>query len=644
VVREPNGNVLLADSIDLKNKFRDGFAVHVKALLNNDGTITADYVRRIDGHISVFEHATYSACKTCRTRSGHPVWEIDADQTTHDAKTHNLYHVNPSFKINGATVLKLPYLAMADPSVTRRSGFLFPDVKASSDFGVGLVTPYFWAISPSTDLTFRPVWTTSQGPIADVEWRQALENGQYNIRAIGVHQFTHLDPPENGDWRGAIDTHGKFTAGEDWTYGWDGTFATDQTFLDKYGYDGRRYAVNDLYATRISDQNYVSAQLLNFQSLNTAIDPDTMPYAMPFITGESIMRDTPIGGQFDFSWNAYSVHRAVAYTVPLTDINLGTDQTRATAQLNWHNQFYSDVGTVITPFVNMRSDVLTADNVPDTTSPTGYTSDTFTRVLPQVGLDARFPFIANLPFGQSIISPVFQIVSSANEGDTSAFGNEDSITLNYDHTSLFLADRFTGLDRYEGGTHADVGVTYSLIGRNGGFIRASAGQSIHLAGQDSFTDGSGLADNESDLVAAVVLQPFDWFSLSYEARLKDDFSDFNRQEAVASLSFDRFSANLSYLDFAPEPDYGLPYEQHWISFDGKIGISNGWSAFAGMTYDYTTSILTRRVAGVEYDCQCMNFKMYYLGTEDSVTHETDDSVMMSVEFATLGSTGASVGF
>ena len=643
VLREPNGNVLIADSLDLKNKFKEGFARHVKALLTNNVTITADFVRRVDGNITIFEKATYTACKGCKTRSGHPLWEIDTDQTTHDAKTHNLYHVHPRFKLNGATIVALPYLTMPDPTVTRRSGFLSPDIKTGADYGAGLVTPYFWALTPSTDLTFRPVWTTYQGPIADVEWRQAMENGNYSVRGMGLHQFHDLPAPENGQWRGAVESTGRFSAGQDWTYGWDGTFATDRTFLNSYGYDSRAIATNDVYATGLWDQTYISAQALNFGSLSTSINPDTLPNAMPFVTGEIVNRETPIGGQFDFSWNAYSLHRTTTAT-PFTTVNQGTDQTRATTQMNWHREIYSDAGTVVTPFANMRSDILITQNVPDVSSSTGFTSTTMTRVLPEVGVDARYPFVAQLPFGQSIISPVFQLVASSNEGATNAFGNEDSITLNYDHSSLFLANRFSGLDRYEGGTHADVGLTYSLIGNNGGFIRASAGQSFHIAGQNSFVNGSGLADNESDLVAAIVFQPWNELSVSYETRVKDDFSAINRQEAVASLSFDRVSANLSYLDFAAEPAYGLNTRQHWVSGDAKLALSGGWSVFAGMTYDFMADVMTQKTLGIEFDCQCMNFKLAYTGTEDSVSHAVENKVMMSVEFATLGKTGLAANF
>jgi LPS-assembly protein len=209
---------------------------------------------------------------------------------------------------------------------------------------------------------------------------------------------------------------------------------------------------------------------------------------------------------------------------------------------------------------------------------------------------------------------------------------------------LFLADRFTGLDRYEGGTHADVGVTYALIGNNGGFIRASAGESFHIAGQNSYVAGSGLSTNKSDLVAAITVQPWDNFGLSYEVRVKNDLSGLDRQEATASLSFDDFSTNISYLDFAAEPAYGRLNPEHWVATDAKVKLNNGWNVYGGLTYDFVTSVLVKKTIGLEFDCECMNFKIAYTGTQDSVTFAKEDKVMLSIQFATIGKTGLTAKF
>lgn len=639
VVREPNGNILKADTLNLTNKFKAGFAKHVEALLTNDVTITAEYARRYVSGITVYEHATYTACTDCQTRNGRPLWQVVADRATHDNNTHDISYVNPKLQVNGVTIIAAPYFTYPDPSVKRRSGWLIPDVKVGSAYGFGVSPAYFWAIAPDYDLTFRPLLTTKQGPVADLEWRQATETGQYNIRAIGVHQFTRLPAPDDQEWRGAVTSEGKFALSEDWNWGWHATFASDRTFLDHYGYDFREIANNDVYAVGLWDQNYVSAQVLNFQSLSTYVKQGDMPTAMPYASGEHIFRDLDVGGDLTLNWSAYSLHRADTST-PFTTVNHGTDQTRGVVDLGWKTQVISDNGIVVSPFAKLRNELFITDNVPGAAS----AQETTGLILPSAGVDVRMPFISSAEYGQSIVTPVFQFISAADQGKVNNWGNEDAITLNFDHTSLFLTDRFTGLDRYEGGTRANVGVTYAYYDAGGGFVRASAGESLHIAGQNSFVAGSGLSGENSDLVANVVFEPWTDVSLSYEARMLNDFSALERQEALASLTFDRFSANLGYLNIKAEPNYGRTHDENWVQGDFKFGLDNGWDVFGGLTYDIAYSQLTRKTLGLEFDCECMNFKVAYTGTSDPYLGTSEDKVMMSVEFATLAKAGVSLSF
>jgi LPS-assembly protein len=642
-LREPNGNILQAETMAMRDAFKNGFATHVRALLTNDVLIAADYAKRDDGNTTVYTKFVYTACTTCVTRHGNPVWELDADTTYHDEKNHILYHVKPRLKVDGVTIAALPYLEMPDPTVTRRSGFLAPEFRITPMMGFGLATPYFWAISPSADLTLRPIWSTRQIAVADLEYRQALENGAYNFNAYGVRQISKDAPPDDQDWRGAIDTHGKFDVAPGWTAGWNGTFASDNMFLNHYGFDYRRIAQNNIYATGLNDQTYISAQLLNWQSLDTSINQDDLPYAMPFITGEHISRNALLGGDLKYEWNAYSLTRPVNSS-PFTEVNHGTAQTRATSQVTWQDEWISSGGVVASPFATLRGDAYIADNLPDPSLPTQKNVALTGDVLPAAGLDVRMPMVANYRSGQSVISPVAQIIVAANEPDPSNLGNEDSISLNFDHTNLFLADKFNGFDRYDGGTKANLGVTYAFYGSGGNYLRASAGESVHIAGENSFTTGSGLDGPISDLVSAVQVQPWDHLMLSYELRTAEDFSSVHQQEILASLDFDSFTADVDYLSIPAEPAYGRLSAENWVGGNVRYKLNDGWSVYGGLTYDLVSNQIAKRSLGVEFDCECMNFKLEYSGTVDTVTNVQDDRLSLSVAFRTLGKTTGSYQF
>ena len=89
--------------------------------------------------------------------------------------------------------------------------------------------------------------------------------------------------------------------------------------------------------------------------------------------------------------------------------------------------------------------------------------------------------------------------------------NEDAQSFVFDATTLFERDKFSGYDRLEGGTRANVGLRYSGAYDNGWSTNALFGQSYQLDGQNSFAApdlvnvgaDSGLETETSDYVGLV---------------------------------------------------------------------------------------------------------------------------------------------
>ena len=638
-LREPNGNILQADTVDLHNKFKEGFARHVRALLSNDVTIRSDYVMRTADGITVFERASYTACKDCATRSGAPLWEITTERTVHDGNTKTLYHTNPTFRFAGVPLAWLPYAEQPDPTVKRRTGFLLPEFKSGRVYGVGVVTPYFWELGPSADLTFSPVWTTRQGPVADVEYRQALQSGEYNIRGYGVYQLKKDDPPGDARLRGAVASKGDFKLNDNWDWGWDGTYAGDKTFLDHYDFDKRTIANNEAYIVGMADRNYFSAQALHYRSLSLEEDQGTLPTALPYINSEYTFNNAVLGGELGLDWSAYSIARDDAQT-PFSNIHQGTDQTRAVANLHWQNQMITDLGQVVTPFARLRSDLYISENVFPSTE-----KEVTSRLLPSVGVDMRWPFIASFDTGQSIVTPVFQAIASTDEADREKIGNEDAISVNFDSSNLFLQDRFTGLDRYEGGSRSNVGLLYTYLGENGGFAKVSIGESFHIGGKNSFDLGSGLDGTKSDLVGAVTVQPWENLGVSYQARVEEDFSQINVQEAFANYSFNRLSGSLGYIYYDSALDATSLDAMERFQADGSYRFSEAWSLFGGFSYDLINDQFRSKKAGLAFDCDCMAASLTYTETNPvDPLASTDHTLKVSVELRTIGKTSLSAGF
>jgi LPS-assembly protein len=638
---EPGGNILEAERAQLMNNFKDGFAEHLRLLLTNDATITADYAVRQDGYLTVYDNVIYTACKECTLSDGHPLWQLKSRKVTHNEREGVIYHEDATFEFGGHDIVTLPYFSHADPTVKRRTGFLTPKFSYTSTYGVGVEVPYFWNLAPNYDITFRPVITSEQGLLAKAEWRHRLVNGAYNVDVAGIYQLDKGQPqPGDTRWRGAARTEGQFALNQYWNWGWDGTAVSDKTFLHKYRIDSRSEALNQVYVTGLRDRNYFSAQAINFQPLDTDEEEDFFPTAVPYVQHSYTFDQPVLGGEFGYDWNFYSLHRKDSVfgfdpDVGLPGTNLGTDQTRGVANLNWQRQIINDMGQVVTPFANVRNDLYITNNLPDDN---GFTEDskTRTRFQPTGGVDARWPFLADTEGGQHILTPVAQVIASTDEEDEDEISNEDAITVNFDAASLFLHDRFTGLDRYEGGTRVNAGLLYTFLSQNGGFLRASFGESFHVAGENSFAENSGLDGTSSDLVAAVAWQPWDSVRLSYQARFEEDLSDVNVQEAALSLNFDRISGSISYasLDADPLIDRPEDEEQVW----GSVGwnFSGGWSLYAGARYDIEESKLLRDTVGIGYNCDCFNFRFFYEEDRADEDEKVDRSFLFSIDLKSLG--------
>jgi LPS-assembly protein len=634
-----------ADRAEMRNRFQDGFAEHLRLLLTNNATMVADYAVRRDGYITVYDRVIYNRCATCILTDGSPLWQLRSREVTHNEQDHTIYHKDATFEFGGMDIVTLRNFSHPDPTVKRKTGFLPPTFGYGKTYGASVQVPYFINLAPNYDLTLLPSLTSKQGLLAAGTWRHRLASGQYYVEGAGLYQLDDNQPPP-GDrrWRGAARSEGEFAINGDWNWGWDGTVVSDVEFMRRYDIDERDEIVNKLYLTGISDRNYVSAQALHFQGLLATDDQSELPVALPYVRYD-YMFDQPIfGGEVGFKSSVYSLTRDEA-VIAFPSVDLGTDQQRGSLELNWQRQMYTDMGQVITPFATLRGDLYYAKNIPDPNIPGLYIDgETTGRMMPKAGVDMRWPFIATNDLGQHILTPVAQLISTNDEIDEDQIGKEDSITLNFDDTSLFLHDRNTGIDQYEAGTRANMGLLYTFLAPEGGFARVSVGESFHIAGENSFLPGSGLEDVRSDLVGAITWQPWEMLGFSYQIRTAEDLSDVNVQQAGVSLTFDRISGSIHYVDVDAEPYYGRPEPEQQVWATAAWNFVPGWTLYGGARYDIEGSQMIKDMVGIGYDCDCFNFKLLYKEDYTNGGQPGDDigrSIIFTVDLKSLTGQGES---
>ena len=264
---DPTGATVTSSFVDVTDDFRDGFVKSLRVDTPQRAHFTAESAERSGGEVTTFVNGAYTACEPCKDHPEKPpLWNVKAAKIVVNQKEHMVYFTDARIEFFGLPVAWLPYFAMADPSVSRKTGFLAPQIGYSAKLGAYASLPYYWAMAPNYDLTFTPSVYSRQGFLGEAEWRHRLEHGQYTVTAAGIKQANKeaFDPASASyrDWRGGIRTTGQFYLNQDWTLGWDGTLTSDRTFTRDYAVlnNDTSETISTIHLTGLHDRNFAEAR------------------------------------------------------------------------------------------------------------------------------------------------------------------------------------------------------------------------------------------------------------------------------------------------------------------------------------------------------------------------------------------------
>lgn len=720
---EADGAVATASFFELTDDFRSGFidSLQVEQDISDDGfgrpgtgRFSARRAERIEGEQTIFHRGTYTACDTCEENPGRPpFWQVRAARVIHDKETKTIYYENAALEFLGVPVAYMPYFWSPDPTVKRKTGFLTPTISLNQSLGPGVTIPFFWETGPNHDITFRPQLLSRQGVLADVEWRHRLLTGSYGIRATGIFQQDQdqfrAPPSGPGDrnFRGSVQTTGRFEINRRWHWGWNITGVTDKWYLDNYNINAatltshyNREAVSQVYLTGRGERSFFDMRGYYFKALATRDFQQHQPVVHPVLDYNKRIDAPPaIGGELALDVNFVSLSRETSQfraadprdpdargrfggifdTCAPGAFNrdqcllpgVAGSYARLTSQVSWRRQIIDGIGQSWTPFAYLRADGIwssprTAGLQNAETANLMGSSDRFHgRMTPGVGLEYRMPMIARAGnFGIQSLEPIAQIVARPNESRIGRLPNEDAQSLVFDDSNLFSWDRFSGYDRVEGGVRGTYALRYGLTGRDGFRAEAKLGQSVQLAGRNSFRPGdlvntgrdSGLESRFSDYVGRVSLSPNEIFSIDARGRFDRSNFDMKRLEAGARVNFDRFQGAVTYARFAPQPELGYPDRREGLRLSSRVELSPHWFATGSVMFDLSRYLDDRRrgdpestrfsVAsmslGLGYADECTSFTVTYTARPQDGSLGTRDqnrTLMVQLELRSLGGVG-----
>jgi len=307
----------------------------------------------------------------------------------------------------------------------------------------------------------------------------------------------------------------------------------------------------------------------------------------------------------------------------------GTDSNRMIVEANWRRQMIDGIGQVFTPFGRLRGDVYGV-NAPSVTDLSG--SEDLVTSAPKDGttwrgnavggLEYRYPFIATTGAVTHTLEPIGQIIARPDSvGDQQDIPNEDALSLVFDDTILFDIDKFSGYDRIETGTRANVGVRYTAQLPTGAYAQLVAGQSYQIAGQNQFNTDfyrtSGLATSDSDYIGGVSLQATRGLNFTAQSRFNHSTFDIERTDLGTSMSYGPVQASLNYAKIPADIPTAAPstivsnLDQEELLAGGALAITSDWWLVGNLRYDLQADQMLQDDLGLRYQEDCFSVDVIY---------------------------------
>lgn len=653
---DPAGTRYTAESIEVTGGMKQAFIQSLTLTTTDGARITAGDVHYSSALETVLSQATYTPCGECIDARGNRIgWKVKAAKLIQNAETRTIYFEQPSLEVLGVPVAWLPWLSLPDPSAKQSNGFLLPSVNYKQVYGGRITAPYFINIGDDTQILLAPSLMSRQGFLMAAEWKQQFDYGSFTVKASGIYQldpgaFTELG---NRDWRGAIQSSGRFEPIADWTVGWSYSAFTDAAYFDDYDFSTADWVTNEVYATHLSSDFYADVRLQEFLKLGqfdgtmagAKLEQAQQAATLPNARGNGYF-DLGDWGQVRANGNLLGVYRAENSSALFAGVPyvFGYEgaKTHASGELSWQNQIIAPGGVVVTPYLGLRADVTNYDSgslgnpVVGDPEPT----DQFLfAATPIAAVDFRWPLFAANGLDTHLLEPIAQLVYRGSDTSMVGITNDNAHSFVLDDTNIFSYDRFTGTDRQETGLRANVGARYLANFSGGRWLEIVAGQSFHLAGVNAFgVDdpvntgvGSGLEDDASYVVLGARGSPYAGLTLGAKLQVDPDGPRVARAGVGGNYAFGPYTVGSDYVYLPADAATGVPVDQHEVTVRGSTPLPlDYWRAIGSVSWDVAASEWLEARGELVYDDGF--FLAGGFAQANGATHETPDSVTFGVQF------------
>ncbi|WP_202301250.1 LPS assembly protein LptD [Dryocola clanedunensis] len=425
-------------------------------MVDRQGRGTADLMKqRENNRYTILDNGTFTSCLP-----GSNTWSVVGTTVIQDREEEVAEIWNARFKIGPVPVFYSPYLQLPIGD-KRRSGFLLPDGKYSSNNGLEFTLPYYWNIAPNFDATITPHYMEKRGTMWQNEFRYLTKAG------AGLMEFDYLTSddeyknesgvnPDDDSRRWLFYWQHSGVLDQVWRFNIDYTKVSDDKYFNDFdseygsstdGYATQKFSVG--YAVENFDATLSTKQFQVFESQQGRNSYSAQPQLdVNFYQNDVGPFDTRVYGQAvkftnvnDNMPEATRLHIEPTISLPLSN---GWASLNTEAKL-LATHYQQDNLDKYKKYVNSNSELESSVN----------------RTMPQFKVDGKLIFDRDMDSAlgwSQTLEPRVQYLYVPYR-DQSNINNYDSSLLQSDYSGLFRDRTYGGLDRIASANQVTTGVT-----------------------------------------------------------------------------------------------------------------------------------------------------------------------------------------
>ena len=368
---------------------------------------------------------------------------------------------------------------------------------------------------------------------------------------------------------------------------------------------------------------------------------------LPVLDYNYVKEEDLTGGELSLDVNVSSIIRN---KLSETDLGGGEIRThgidgetaRASVDLAWRKTMTTGSGLSITPSFSLRGD-MTGTHVEASSNPVH--DGSYTRFMPTAGLEVSYPLLARSDYSTHIFEPVAQLFARPDLAFSGVAPNEDAQSMVFDASTLFERDKFSGYDRIESGTRANLGLRYSGYFHNGLALDGVFGQSFHIGGNNPYArmddlanvgENSGLESDRSDFVASLAVSGTSGLTLNTQARFDEDTFQIQRSDSTMSYATDWYSVAANYTYIEAQPNYAFPQRREQVGFNASMKLTDEWKVFGAAQYNMQSDLVVSDRVGLSYHDECFTFTLAFSESRSDSVDEVSRAVTFKLGFRTIG--------